>query len=413
MLKVKLFLIIVFFTGNNAIAQLAAGDIMFVGYNADGDDGFAIVTFVDIPANSTIYFTDNEWNGDPIGSGGKFKSTSEGELTWSTGGSIISAGTVIIFDETNDETNTNYGSSIGTISGTLDLNASNEVLYAFLGTDDETPTSFLSAIANDGFSNGTGVLTNTGLTAGVNAISLTGDDDVLVYDGDSTCNVSIAACADSVANPANWSTEDGVGDQSANSSYPDFPSSLIKAFEGTVLPIELTLFEAYVVDHYKVELVWITASEVNNDFFTIERSENAMHWYNVMEIEGAGSSFMEIKYSTFDNQPYEGRNYYRLKQTDFDGQYSYSDVISVLLPENRYQNVDLFPNPARDVVTLRGNQEELNQFGIYDWSGKNVGDRIILTSGNEHNLYIDVGGLAPGVYFVKTKTQCVKLSKVH
>ncbi|MEQ8905305.1 hypothetical protein [Ekhidna sp.] len=128
-------------------AQLTAGDIMFVGYNADGNDGFSILALVDIPANSTIYFTDNEWNGSPIGGGGAFNNLNEGEITWSTGGAIITAGTVVNFLETKSAANPGYGSSVGTISGTIDLNASNEVLYAFQGTNDSTPTTFLSAIA--------------------------------------------------------------------------------------------------------------------------------------------------------------------------------------------------------------------------------------------------------------------------
>ncbi|MEQ9412945.1 MAG: hypothetical protein RIF39_03905, partial [Cyclobacteriaceae bacterium] len=117
-------------------------------------------------------------------------------------------------------------------SGTIALAGNNEVLYMFLGSDSNTPTTFLSAIANDGFGNGT--IANTGLTDGTNATSITGDEDVMVYTGSTQCTVSIAACAAAIANSSNWSTEDGGGNQSNNGGI-DFPASVDVNFYGTVL----------------------------------------------------------------------------------------------------------------------------------------------------------------------------------
>ena len=72
-------------------AQLTnAGDIAFVGFNADGDDDIAFVTFKDIPANTSIIFCDSEWNGTSFG-------TDEGDFTWSSGTTVIPAGTVMMF----------------------------------------------------------------------------------------------------------------------------------------------------------------------------------------------------------------------------------------------------------------------------------------------------------------------------
>ena len=81
---------------------------MFVGFNADGTDGFAVVSLIDIPASFTIYFSDNEWNGSVIGLGGAFINTTEGEITWSTGGSVVPAGTVVNFNSTSDDADLNY-----------------------------------------------------------------------------------------------------------------------------------------------------------------------------------------------------------------------------------------------------------------------------------------------------------------
>ncbi|MCE7996861.1 MAG: hypothetical protein HEP71_33175, partial [Roseivirga sp.] len=213
---------------------LQEGDIMFVAYNGDGDDGFAIVALVDIPGSSTIYFNENEWNGLSIGEGGAFSSNTEGEITWSTGDNEITAGTVVTFDEVDNAGNTNYGASVGTISGTFALGTTNEVIYAFIGTDDETPTTFLSAIANDEFNATSGQLTNTGLTAGVDAVNIDGDEDVMAYTGSTTCDGTQAACAAQIANTTNWTTQDATGDQDADFTVPDFPADVPSTFTGSL-----------------------------------------------------------------------------------------------------------------------------------------------------------------------------------
>ncbi len=200
-----------------------AGDLMFVGYNADGNDGFAFVTLIDLADNTTIHFSDNEWNGLPIGSGGAFNNTSEGEMTWiNNTGSTITAGTVI----TITGASTTAVASTGSISGNINLNAFNEVLYMFLGPDNVTPTAFISAISNDGFSSTKGTLTNTGLTQGVNALAITGDEDIMIYTNNNNCNGTVAECAALLATPANWATQDGGGDQDADGTYPDYPADL-------------------------------------------------------------------------------------------------------------------------------------------------------------------------------------------
>ncbi|MBK8051959.1 MAG: T9SS type A sorting domain-containing protein [Saprospiraceae bacterium] len=96
----------------------------------------------------------------------------------------------------------------------------------------------------------------------------------------------------------------------------------------TVLPIELKSFEIK-NNANAVNMLWVTASETNNDFFTLQRSADAVHFENIAIIEGAGNSSTEIYYSFTDVSPLRGTNYYRIKQTDFDGKFSYSDVRSV------------------------------------------------------------------------------------
>ncbi len=410
----KLQLLISFFFLFTALnAQLTEGDIMFVGYNADFRDGFAIVTLVDIPASSTIYFTDNEWNGSAIGSGGAFNSSSEGEMTWSTGGSIISMGTVVTFNETNNSGNASYGATVGTITGTINLNASNEVLYAFIGSNDITPTTFLSAIANDGFTASSGTLTNTGLTAGTNATSISGDEDVMVYTGSLSCNSTIADCAAEIADPSNWDTEDGSGNQDGNGIAPDFPDNVPSNFGGTALPIELVFFKAEVSLLGSVQFLWQTASETNNDYFTIERSIDGMKWISVDRIPGAGNSFEIINYSFEDIKPFGGRSYYRLKQTDYDGAFSFSNTISVqvnFLPKiNR--SVKLYPNPFVNLLYLEGSEEDLSNIKIFNLFGLELRGQIAELNVSDTKKVFDFSNLNKGVYLVKSNDVVFKVYK--
>ena len=95
------------------------------------------------------------------------------------------------------------------------------------------------------------------------------------------------------------------------------------------LPIVLLSFSAE-VKNAKVQLSWSTASELNNDFFTLERSQNGLDFEPILFISGKGTSEETNIYTAFDDSPISGRNYYRLKQTDFNGAFEYSEVVSVM-----------------------------------------------------------------------------------
>ncbi|MCC6252410.1 MAG: hypothetical protein IT238_08120, partial [Bacteroidia bacterium] len=102
---------------------------------------------------------------------------------------------------------------------------------------------------------------------------------------------------------------------------------------GSPLPITLLEFNAQpVID--EVSITWTTASEINNDYFNVERSKDGIHFESIAQIPGAGNSHTILNYKTMDAQPYEGVSYYRLKQTDFDGKFEYSTIKSVNFIKN-------------------------------------------------------------------------------
>lgn len=226
--RAVLLLAFLLFHLSNSLAQ-TAGQVMFVGFNSDGNDGFSFVALVDIPANTTIYFTDNEWNGSAIGAGGAFN-TGEGFNSWSHT-SVLSAGTVVTIENLDGTPATTASIGTAIVDGPTGINLTNanEVMYMYLGSNRTTPTVFLSAIANDGFGNGT--ITNTGLTSGVNALSITGDEDVMIYTGSIECSSSLVDCAAQLATASNWTTQDTGADDS-NNGFPDFPVDVPCSFYG-------------------------------------------------------------------------------------------------------------------------------------------------------------------------------------
>ena len=208
---------------------LGPGSIAFVGFNADGNDGFAFIVIDPIAAGSIIRFSDNEWNGLAIGSGGAFN-TGEGGLTWTNGGSDLAAGTIVEF--LNTSSTATRSANIGAISGgTIALGNSDELIYAFDGTSESAPTTFLAAVtnANGGFTTatGSGLLGGTGLSAGATALVLPRTDgaDVAAYDPTlgGTSFASRAAALAAFNTTANFVAQSGSGNQDADDITPDAP----------------------------------------------------------------------------------------------------------------------------------------------------------------------------------------------
>lgn len=135
---------------------MKTGDIQFVGFNAIINDSFSIQTLVDIPANTTIHFTDSEWNGARFG-------LDENNAVWNSGNNVIEAGTVIHFSNPNEAPT----ASIGSIHPALRISKKEEAIFAYIGSE-RVPKRFLAAMANDKKAYKT--LNNTGLEQGVTAI---------------------------------------------------------------------------------------------------------------------------------------------------------------------------------------------------------------------------------------------------
>ena len=198
-------------------ALLSPGDIAFTGWNADVSDAFSFVLLNDVSAGETLSFTDNEWNGTSFNTG-------EGLLSW-TADASLSAGTVVSLTHTNQSAN--LQANLGSVSGSLDLNVSNEALFAFVG-DVSSPLSFLSAFSSDGDSGFT-TLIGTGLTLGLTAIDFSGssgqDADIFEYVGLRTGLSAYRDYLPLLNQVDQWLYQGGSGGQQGDGNNPDLPFS--------------------------------------------------------------------------------------------------------------------------------------------------------------------------------------------
>ena len=179
----------------------------------------------------------------------------------------------------------------------------------------------------------------------------------------------------------------------------------------TPLPIELINFTVSSLNSKHAQLDWQTASESNNDYFTIERSQNGMDWESLKTINGTGNSLILLNYSAIDYDPYTGISYYRLKQTDFDGQFSFSNIRSVKIDNLVNVPIKIYPNPTDYQITITGNAIELETVNVYNIFGKNVTKSVIIKINNNQKTVLDLSELSSGVYFIKTKTTANKVYK--
>ncbi len=166
----------------------------------------------------------------------------------------------------------------------------------------------------------------------------------------------------------------------------------------TTLPIELAYFTAEENSNNEVLIQWQTLSEENNALFEIERSSNGLSWAVIHSEAGAGNSSSAINYETLDRYPLPGKNFYRLKQTDYNGDYSYSDIELVEVEGQARILVQpnvLATNGIMHIVNGKGKIQAVN---MYDMSGRRVANYDNVVSGTA--ISFELPTLETGMYLV-------------
>lgn len=159
----------------------------------------------------------------------------------------------------------------------------------------------------------------------------------------------------------------------------------------SVLPITLESFEVSRRKDY-VQLEWSTADEINNSHFDIERSQDGSIFKRIGTKKGADNSNALQSYNSTDELPNNGRNYYRLKQVDFDGRYTYSDIKMVNFTKTI--TFEVHPNPSSQFISIQSN-EDYESIEIIDVNGK-----VVLQHKGETSQ-ISLNSIHSGIYYIK------------
>lgn len=187
-----------------------------------------------------------------------------------------------------------------------------------------------------------------------------------------------------VVNSTNSSTTNDFGDE----IYP-------KTFAATVIMPVAWLYTNAKMDKEGVSINWATASEENNWKFEIEKSIDQKEWSTIGEVKGMGSSSMVSKYSFRDESVVNGTAYYRVKQIDFNGKYSYSDMVSVKAGIDNEEPTISY-NADKLGYVVRGNK-------ITDIQVTNMNGESKYTASGDCDEQV-IPSLVPGVYLVQIHT---------
>ena len=182
------------------------------------------------------------------------------------------------------------------------------------------------------------------------------------------------------------------------------------------LPIDLVLFTAQPFGK-DVLLNWQTASEQDNAYFTIEKTKDGVNFTTVTTVPGAGNSAELLSYAAVDSFPYQGLSYYRLKQTDYDGKFTYSNLAPVNFDaSSSADDFLLYPNPVNNGLlnlSYIAKQGADLVVSFYDVQGRLVATQTIALSSNGAqlvNLY-PAQGLKSGIYMVKGVSDSISFVK--
>jgi hypothetical protein len=217
--------------------------------------------------------------------------------------------------------------------------------------------------------------------------------------------------------PFNWKCEGNDGTntnsvaagiiRSANFVTNFSPFTLGSITPVNPLPIQLVKFEAKAdVEKQIVNLDWVTASETNNDFFTLEKSKDGKDFIAFKEVpsKAKGNSRTSLEYTEIDTEPMRGLSYYRLKQTDFDGKVSYSKIVPVYFEDGGEGEIVVYPNPTEGDLNMQIFEKGTIEGTIYvtDVLGKQIHSEQVndLTSAKSHLIQFKQN-LASGVYVLR------------
>jgi len=219
-------------------------------------------------------------------------------------------------------------------------------------------------------------------------------------DNDNGVNLSEANVWYTVDNGVTWQAYKDTFDASINRTITfgiDHFSYWTVGGTGLPFPINLLNLKATLLANQKGLIEWTTSSEINNNYFEVEKMESFNHFNVIGKVKGAGNSTQINNYSLIDDNVKIGTNYYRLKQIDFNGTFTYSDIVSLYKDNERI--VLMYPNPSITSVTI--NISEVSSISPAEITFINaLGQEVLKTTTIVNDNNINVSNLASGTYTV-------------
>ena len=172
----------------------------------------------------------------------------------------------------------------------------------------------------------------------------------------------------------------------------------------SALPVNLLSFTAYADKMNKVKLSWITSSEKDNDYFTIERSSDGRNFTELKKIAGAGTTNEIKKYYLTDENPVKGTSYYLLRQTDYNGKSETFKTIAVSIKASSVNNISIYPNPFITFFTAEFNavDDEVVQIQLIGLDGSLIhSDKFEAVMGRNAYRFMPEEPLKPGTYILR------------
>ncbi len=165
------------------------------------------------------------------------------------------------------------------------------------------------------------------------------------------------------------------------------------------LPVELIDFQTRLTNEGGV-LTWRTASELNNSGFEVQHSKDGLNWKQLAFVKGSGTTLEEQAYKWLDSNIEYGQNYYRLKQIDYDGQFSFSLIRTIYFDKDVDLEFTLYPNPAKEQVFFQFSEKDWSEdyclFQLYDGHGRLVRKWVRY----DNNAPLNLDNLPSGIYIL-------------
>ncbi len=216
---------------------------------------------------------------------------------------------------------------------------------------------------------------------GLATVSFNGSDSIVIFGGPIVVN-----------------QVSGIYDQICKSRLPMAALGAASMTFPSLLPIQLQNF-TYAIIKKTVQLQWQTTTEINSNYFSIERSADGVNFSSIGKVDATGNSNRLQDYAFVDNNP-KNTNYYRLKEVDFDGKYIYSKILQVKFPS--LQSLSIISNPVQNLLQLQINSSssQTSYLTIFDFTGR----RLKTFNAQNGNQNIDVSFLTSGTYFLQLIT---------